>query len=336
MRTNERRHSGQMPSPPSKTGLDLHLGAPTPPRPNAMGLSDTIQPFLATGGEVFWIFREDLGTGVVYDPAPVGAQLVASVYVPDGRVGFLKELRIGPYKPSVLADTIDVGIIEGPFTTLTSGPFTGDVVPSNIMWQTGLGAALSDVSNTQDIIYSKVWQTPFGWEAYLDPDSPFQATPMAHWTWQLTIVQGSIDALRRSKNIPVFNFVDPTSWYLADNFPVPMGPTFNAYPAGIPGNPVGVQFQPQRMQSPPDSPLHLNLFVPSDSTLCLFARWEQKPTTLRLIGTNKDLAGDVGFFGGVLRQNAYVLGPSFGSLLGYTQPVASQASIDNATHGWGG
>lgn len=337
MRTNRDRPGGVMPSPPPRSQIDdLHSRSPNSGRPNASGLSDTIQPFLVSGGAAHWQFREDLAPpNTVYDPAPAGAQLIASVYIPPGRNGFLKQLNVGPFKPSVLADVFDAGGIQGPYTPITAGPFSGDVTP-NVAWQTQLGASLGDEANVQKIIYSKVWQTPFGWETYVDPDSPFEATPVATWTWQLTILKGSIDQLRRDRNIPQFSFLDQASWFLAENVPVPMGPVWNAYPGGLPGSPVGLQFPPQRVQSPPGSPLHLHLFIPEDSTICLFARWAQIPTTLQIMGTNVALDGTVGFFGGVLRQDAFILGPSYGSLLGYTQPASSQATVDNAQHGWGG
>lgn len=323
------RDTGQpMPAVPTSHG---HVG-PFSNRPSVQGQADIIAPFLVTGGWASFQ-QETFPNGTIYNPAPNGVQLVTSVYVPPGRVGFLKQVRIGPREPAVIADVWKAGGIRGPYanTPLADTPF------SDVAWRTDLGAQGNKTSQT---VWGGIWEEPFGWEAFRDPDSAFSFFPAATWQWQLTLVRGSLDALRRSNNIPAFSLDDPASWFLVDNIPVPFDPApggFNAYPGGLPGSPVGVQFPPQRMQSNPSDPLSLNLFVGEDTTLCLFATWHQKTVDLGITGitTNGIDPPPTPFFG-IEDRTDFLVGPSFGSLLGYTQPATSQAGVDNATHGWGG
>lgn len=326
-RTRARDRAGTMPKVPrshARTG-------PFANRPSAQGQADIIAPFLVTGGWASFQ-SETFVNGTIYNPAPKGVQLVTSIYVPPGRIGFLKQVRIGPREPAALVDVWKAGGIRGPYTDdapLSDTPF------SDVAWRTDLGAQGNKTSQT---LWGGIWEEPFGWEAYRDPDSPFSFYPAATWQWQLTLVRGSLDALRRSNNIPAFTLDNPASWYLVDNIPVPFGSDgFNAYPSGLPGSPVGVQFQPQRMQSIPSDPLNMNLFITEDTTLCLFATWEQKAVDLGITGiTTNSVDPPPTEFIGIQDRNDFLVGPSYGSLLGYTQPSASQASVDNATHGWGG
>lgn len=315
-----------MPNPPtdSRTGR----GDFGKPRPNVSTVPDLILPFLSTGGWASFTTREDLAPPfVIYNPAPLGAQLITSVFVPPGRVGWLKQIRVGPRKPAVLHDVWDAGGIRGPYP----GTLPNDDVVSDVAWQNYAGGG----DSTSQTIWSGIWEDPFGWETYRDPASPFSADPAAEWHWQLTLMPGNIDDLRRSQNIPQFNFLDPASWYLAPNIPVPLGANgFNAYPGGIPGNPVGVQFGPQRAQATPKDPLNAHLYIPENTTLCLFATWRQISIPLTYLGITP--TDPVGIFTGLQAETVQVLGPSYGSLLGYTQPLASQNAVDNAVRGWGG
>jgi hypothetical protein len=314
---------------PAVPNTHAHLG-PFAGRPNVQGSSDIIAPFLVTGGWASFQ-SETFPNGTIYNPAPHGVQLVTSVYIPPGRVGFLKEVRIGPREPAVITDVWKAGGIRGPYasTPIADTPF------SDVAWRFDTGAQGNRTSQT---LWGGIWEEPFGWEAFRDPDSEFSFYPAATWHWQMTLVRGSLDALRRSNNIPPFTLDNPASWFLVDNIPVPFGSDgFNAYPAGLPGSPVGVQFQPQRMQSNPSDPLAMNLFVGEDTTLCLFATWEQKPVDLGITGitTNSVDPAPTQFFG-IEDRGDYLVGPSFGSLLGYTQPSTSVPAVVNATQGWGG
>src|SRR5689334_14139632 len=93
--------------PPGHSGTGKPLPPPAPPgAPQfdvATNQADALQPFLASGGYTFWPEPGGFQPAWV-DPAGDGAQLVASVFVPNGKVAFCKEIRIAPLKPAVLAD----------------------------------------------------------------------------------------------------------------------------------------------------------------------------------------------------------------------------------------
>lgn len=327
---NDQRASGDevMPTPP---GARPQPGQKI--RPNVAAQSDIIVPFLVTGGAAGFTEVPGGGGPVDFDPVRKGAQLVTSIYVPSGRVGFLKQIRVGPRKPAVLHDVWDAGGIVGPYTT--PGPGPEELAPVSYQVNEGNGSA------SRDAIHSGIWWDPMGWEVYRSQNITGDFEPLCTWQWQLTLVRGTLADLRRKQNIPPFSFTDPASWYLIDNLPVPFGlpnPIDNAYPGGIPGSPIGPFFGPQRLQATPKDPLNVHVMIPEDTTLCLFTTWLQ-PHNFELRFTrpiNTNLAqADPGLLASMPRDGA-IVGPSYGSLSGYLQPGSSQAGVDNATHGWGG
>ena len=177
-------------------------------RPEDQG--DRLRAWLVSGGSATW---EGLPYAV---PAETdGIQLLSSYYVPEGQTGYVKQIRAAPFKPSVLANAVNVELVPG----------VGALA--------GLQAMHSDSA-------AGFWTTPFGWEGYnaeLDGEIP-------QWVWHLRFIPGDIARVREGLNIPPFSFVNPLSWYLVPNIPVPA----SGYPNGIPGSTPGSQWGPQRMQ----------------------------------------------------------------------------------------
>ncbi len=120
----------------------------------------------------------------------------------------------------------------------------------------------------------------------------------------------------------------------------------SVYRNGFPGSPPGLNWGPQRYQTLPGEPLHTHVIIPEDTTLCLFSRWynlvpdpDGAPGATRFppLSAAFTIPPHDGF---TIDRDDYwqapVIGPSLGSLHGYVQPLVSQGSDDNATHGWGG
>lgn len=338
----KQRDQAPMPTPPpGHSGTGKALAAPPPPgAPQfqvATNQADALQPFLASGGYTFWPepaeFEEDW-----IDPAGDGAQLVASVFVPNGKVAFCKEIRIAPLKPAVLADVWNtVGVFQQlPDPELPFGTYQ----------------AHREITRT----YTGLWDVPLGWESYdvasagalsggYIPD-PWQR--QLAWQWQLTLVDGPLAAIRSANNIPPFSFADPVSWFMVESLPVPA----SVYRQGFPGRPAGPLWQPQRYQVMPGDTLQTHVIVPENTTLCLWARWYNVVTDggedPDIVGVNikfgKTSTGTTENYGTVpggtdpTTTPAFVpvIGPSVGSLHGYMQPVVSRGSNENAVLGWGG
>lgn len=360
-----------MPQPPPERG-GKGPAAPVV----ATDQSDVIAPFLASGGYTFWPSHNPVtdgggslrgvfppltkdGTDLPYSrwTAWVGAQLVTSVFCPWGKVGFCKEVRIAPLKPSILSD----------------------------VWNTSGITAFAPVADPADAMafgtyqahrgletYTALWDTPMGWESY---DTSSRIAPVHSpehggyipdpwhgeelgWQWQLTLLDGSIPQYRTAANIPPFEPSIIESWYMAESIPVPLF----VYSNGLPGRPAGPMWSPQRMQVLPGDSLKTHVVIPSNTTLCLWAVW---CNTLNLEDTGEGdewvpgvrlQYADTLFPGGFgigaappsyapyypgSPADAYtwrvpIIGPSVGSLHGYIQPEASHGSNENAVIGWGG
>lgn len=343
--------------PPGRAGT----GAPLPPTApvkasqfvNAVEQSDVITPWLVTGGVHEWSLPGD-AIPVPFEPQIDGAQLVTSIFIPKGSVGFLKEIRIAPLMPSVLADVFDTAGIQG--QPLDPNWNTGGGQPAQLGELFGSYRNAAGAFNT----YTRQWETPMGWETYRSwpgnvqpfltaPPDPWQQ--QLAWQWQLTFVAGPLAAQRSANNIPPFSFLDPTSWYLVNDIPVPA----NVYANGFPGRPVGLNWGPQRYQTIPGEPLKTHVVIPENTTLCLFARWYNQVPNGQVGGqtfpplvvsftvpspnigntvANVSLFGTVG--DGFPAPGVPIIGPSLGSLHGYVQPIVSRGSDENAILGWGG
>jgi len=257
-----------------------------------------IEPFLVSGGAVSFI----VSVNPAFDPRPDGVQLVRSLYVPSGRTGFLKQLRVAPFMPPIFVDPWE-----------TSGL-------TNASWRVfggGVGAP------TRPGGRNGVWETPFGWEGYFDP--AVQGALAPEWTWQLRFIRGDIARLRSRR--PPFSVADPSSWYLVENIAVPAV----AYVSGIPGAAPAGAWTPERMQVLQGDELSSHVVIPQDTTLCLFARWKQQATQPRgVLQTGEGLSAQS--YG----QTEFPLLPSFGQLHGYMQAADREASSENALYGWGG
>jgi hypothetical protein len=275
---------------------EIVRGARGPLPPQDMG--EQISAFLASGGATFFL----LAAGPpLFDPRPAGVQLCSSMYVPRGRTGFVKEIRIAPFMPPELAD---------PWTTVGG-------VPPGPTWRTW--NAVTDFE-PRAAGTNGVWTTPFGWESYFD-SGDVQAVP-PHWTWQLRLIPGDIALQRRA-----FSLTDPTTWFLQPNVPVPQ----DVYAGGIPGNAPGQVWGAQRMQVSQGDKLNTHVLVPEDTTICLFAQWTQQLFTPRAV-----IPEGEGFTTAAAGPPIYPLLPSFGQLHGYVQAVDREAARENARYGWGG
>jgi hypothetical protein len=285
-------------------------------RPASRKDAGKIETFLVSGGSNYFFDFTEWGTSARTD----GRQLVASVYIPKGYTGFLKQLRVAPFKPAVLNPRFLIGGGE-----------------SLIAWWIGFnypGFSSNDEPERPD----GVWETPFGWESYWNntDEGALQIPPQ--WHWSLRVIQGNIADLRvHGNNLPPFNQANPavlSDWYLYPDIPVPSG----VYPSGLPGSSPGLQFERQRMQVIQADELSLNLVVKEDSTLALFTEWTQ---CVNKNGIVVPFIPILGYTGNNLWQynsdnQTYPLLPSFGQLLGYMQEQATEASSDNLKHGWGG
>ncbi len=264
-------------------------------------LADGVVPFLASGGATqFLIFA-----GGAFDPRADGIQLITSQYVPLGKAAWVKQIRVGPYCPPVLVD---------PWRTSGIAGFVGS-------WQefpTSDGQPAAGVNG--------VWETPMGWLAFHDDERP-----EPKWEWHLRIIRGDIQELRRKQGD--FDPGNHRTWSYLPGLPVPRA----AYSGrGLPGASIamGGHWGPNPMQATPSAPLMTHGLVPENSTVCLFATWEQTPVTPR----GADINGTILYGGNDLElgTTVYPLLPSYGQLHGYMQSDGAGASEVNARHGWGG
>jgi hypothetical protein len=159
-----------------------------------------------------------------------------------------------------------------------------------------------------------------GWEGYADFETAGGIPP--RWQWHIMLMPGTIASVRNAGNVPPFSLGDPSSWLLAPNVPVPA----SAYQGGFPGSPPP-DWGPQRLQWFGMESGEVHIVVPEDTTVLLFARWTQQAYNPFYQAT--DGAGIVD-----LDRDIFILGPSFGQLVGYTQPRLRRAAGHNAVFGW--
>lgn len=264
-------------------------------RPTDQG--DAVRPFCVSGGVTRYldVNGENWAVG---EPPSFGAQFVTSVYVPEGRVGFLKDIKIAPFLPYLFA--IDGGAWVRPEGGIYNG---NQVIPGPV---------------------HGVWQTPFGWEGYrysgLAPS----------WRWHLRMLSGRVEDIRNANNVPPFSLADPLSWYLVPNIAVP----HQAYPLGFPGTSPGQPWASQRMQRVgnwEEGEVHVP--IPGDTTACLFAEWRGIPPPVNVQAI--DAGGEVPDVVTVeVLSNAFILNPSFGQLIGYTLPDTRTNGQEAARFGW--
>jgi hypothetical protein len=273
---------------------------PTSYRQDADALGDGIQPFLVSGGRANYLELD----GEQF-AAPNAVQLVTSVYVPPGRIGFIKQLRIAPRMPPVFADGWR-GLAFN-FQWFPTAP-----VGARVQGQIG------------------VWDVPMGWESYtLDPIEFPLGVP--YWAWSLQLMQGTIEDARGTR--PPFSTADLFSQYLVPDVAVSAdayGETSGIRKPALPGHSPGEPFSGQRMQVLQGDQLSFHVPIPPDHTALLFASWRQEAySAFQVLADNPE---------GVTVHGVptFPLWPSFGQLLGYTQPTTNDTAIANARFGWGG
>lgn len=287
-RTPKARRPGRVP-----------LGLPTSYRQDADSLGDGVVPFFESGGRANY-----LEIGGTQFAAPNAVQLVTSVYVPPGRVGFVKQIRVAPRIPPVFADG-----------------WRG--VALNFRWFPGPDGA-------RPAGQIGVWETPMAWESYTVNPIEY-AIGLPEWWWSLTLVQGTL-AAARGQRAP-FDPLDFSTQYLIPELAVDAqayGLGLAAAPITLPGSSPGSPFSRQKMQILQGDQLSFHVVVPPDHTVCLFARWQQdKFPALSVLASDPEAISAHGV-------PTFPLWPAFGSLLGYTQPTTTDAAIANTRFGWGG
>lgn len=208
---------------------------------------DAIRPWIVSGGEGRLRFTEG------FTPIAAGTQLVAHVWVPPGRVGFLKQLCVAPGIHPIFGD-----------------PFRG----WDATWQAQYNLPAETDPAGAPAAQHGLWETPMAWEAYADVDGAAPA-----WRWQLRTIAGKI-------NPAPFSLADPSTWFLQPDIAVP---TSAAYPQGLPGGSPLVESGPNRFQILPNDQLALHVLIPAEHTLCLFAQWTQAPA----VPIARDMNGDI-------------------------------------------
>lgn len=268
-------------------------------RPQDLGMS--LSQWIASGGATSFLIAEDEGS--TFDPITDGAQLVCSQYIPRGTTGWIKQIRVGPFCPPVLA-----------------APWQG--WPDN--WPTFAAVTLGVVqaSTHRAPAQNGIYTTPFGWESYFDATS----TRLPEWFWSMTFLPGTIDEARKNANTPPFSASDPTSWFLVENIAVPASLVSQSpYSHGLPGRMSSAIIPPQKMQVQPGDAVDWHVLIPEDTTALLWARWRQSDVLVRTrdINTTSDVSEE--------RINPIL--PSYGQLAGYMQSNGTAEAIDNATLG---
>jgi hypothetical protein len=266
------------------------------PQDTPQSIGDGIQTFVQSGGATTFLFDGPS----TFNPQIAGAQMLCSVFVPRGRTGWIKQIRVAPFMPAVLAN-----------------PWQG----WDATWQNfaPVGAAISPFRATAQAGY---YTTPLGWESYFDPGTE----TLPQWVWWISCITGTIAAAKFAAHSPeVFSFADPNSWYLAPDIAVPL----STYTLGFtyPGRAPALGFGRQRMQVLPDSPIDWHLQIPENSTAILWCEWKQSSTSVYA----RDINGP-----SLVMVDVPPLLPSFGQLVGYTQSTTSKAAVKNARRGWGG
>lgn len=277
---------------PGFPGPDAYL-VPGQGKTNPQETGDAISAFVASGGATFFVSDGPSNFNAQND----GIQLLTSIHVPRGRTGWIKQVRVAPYCPAVLAN-----------------PWQG--WPAS--WQNfePIGAATGIYRATAQV---GVYTTPMGWESYFG----LSTERLPQWRWWISCLPGSLGEARAAAGAGPFTFADPRSWYLAESIPVPR----SVYVGGVPGRAPGGRFEPQRMQVLQGDQISWHMQIPEDTTACLWAQWEQSTVTVR----TRNAEGD-----DIVMNDVPPLLPSFGQLVGYTQATSSAAALANARNGWGG
>lgn len=253
---------------------------------------EALRPWLVSGA-----FCRHVVIPGFLDTSLDGVQLVTSVYVPTGYVGFVKGIRIAPFMPAYVAPN----------------------------WQKapGLEYVAGNLNTLTPQASFSYWETP-AWECFGNFDDPESFPPF--WRWHLTFVRGT---LADNRIFPLA--ASPATFRFIPEIPVPRA----AYPTGIPGDAAGWNLGDQkvpRVNVTADGSLHVP--VPPDTTVCLWSEWRQATFDVNLQRFSVlDPSIDESFLG---QQNIVALLPAWGTLAGYMQPRKAESALANAREGWGG
>jgi len=315
----------------------MPTGAAKPPSTiNVQTQSALIEPFLVSGGQGYFDFL-DIG-GQDADPGPAGTQLICSVYVPKGRVGFIKEVRCAPFIQPLLVDPW--------LTTGANGASWREFNDVN-------GYAIFEDLPYRPAAQKGLWETPFAWESYApfvatEGDKPRAPGTQPRWSWQIRFLQGGVDQLRQTgTNIPASsptyevdgegNVVLTGSSEQFFMLPSIAVPTPLVYPGSVlPGTACGPNFGAQRVQQLPSDPLHTHILIPENTSACLFAQWTQGALSSVYARDANGIITIIDMPTGDDAIPIYPLLPSFGSLHGYMQSSLAAQTLQNAQLGWGG
>ena len=260
-------------------------GAEARKRPDPSSRPDLIEPLLVCGAYTTWPYQDE-----GFDPRASGAQLVCWEYIPAGRCGWINSLHVAPYAPSELTD---------PWRTSGAANFAGTASSLQDELPSGFGG---------------LWETPGGWAAQYESPNPAPT-----WKWHLRFIKGDIRELRAHKtNLQPFDPAVPATWYLAD---VPV-PASTYAKTGIPGAAPSGYFHANGCQILPSDSLPLQVYVPENTTVALFAEWTQ----LSVYPYAHDINGTIRLF----NYRVYPILPTFGRLSGVVQKLESDAAVSNA------
>lgn len=330
-----RRYPTPSATPRIPQGLIPQPGRPKP-KITVQTQAALIEPFMVSGGQGYYD-SVNINTDTA-DVGPSATQLICSVYVPRGKVGFIKEVRVAPFIQPLLVDPW--------LTTGANGATWREFNDAG-------GYASFEDRPYRPAAQNGLWETPFGWESYVPAsaaagDKPRVPSTQPKWVWSIRFLQSGVAALRQQgTNIPI---ASPTyevdgegnvtltgtaqQFYLVPNIAVP---TSLVYPGGaLPGTPCAPAFGPQKVQQLPSDPLHTHIMIPENTSACLFAQWTQ-PALSAIYA--RDASGLITMIEMPTGDDAipiYPLLPSFGSLHGYMQSSVAPQSLQNAQNGWGG
>lgn len=225
---------------------------PNNPFREAQDLGDQIEGFYVSGGRTFW----RTGAEVINLPGDerfAGFQVLASIDIPKGSVGFLKGVIAAP------------SFLEQPQTFVHVAGLTSPLVP--FVPQAILGGI--DAGSVPCDPCCSFWSSPQGWESgpkySLQTGQPI-GPPAATWRWGLISFQGTLENVREGLNPQI----------LAPNIPIPASEV-----AALPfQQAVGFQWdrQPQQRMGPVQAATSSHLLVRPNTTVILFAEWNQQAT----------------------------------------------------------
>lgn len=272
------RRQARAPGPPAPRALQpapatgILPTSTTYPWQRAEDAGEVVEAFHVSGGRPYFRTADEFPQLPLTDNV-AGVQLCAHVYIPVGYVGFIKGVICAPYLGSYFH-----------------------------------ASAENQILNAID----GAWQTPMGWEVFVDGNGVRPA-----WRWHLRVLPGTLEDARRGN-------ASAATGFLAPNVPVPTSPAYGgAAQLRLPGRAAGKRWSDNRQQrygwTIADDQVHV--IVPEDATALVFAEWTQPGFVVNIGGEG---------------VTEYALGPSFGALVGAMQRNARPEGQESAREGWRG